>query len=105
MQRAGRDDRGVPVGDELREKVMRLLAVYQTGERAVLAFDEHAGEDQDVGEKPGLPLGESKPHEPADPRGTHALSEANRDRVHHRKRSATCGSNPRPPLRPLPPYA
>ena len=48
VQRARGDRRGVAGRDELGEKVVCLLAVGQTGERAVLPFEEHAGEDQHV---------------------------------------------------------
>jgi len=42
VQRAWRNRRGVAAGNELREKVVRLLAVRETSERTVLPLEEHA---------------------------------------------------------------
>jgi len=42
VERARRDRRGVPCGNELGKKVMRLLPVREAGERAVLTLQEHA---------------------------------------------------------------
>jgi hypothetical protein len=103
VQRARGDRRSVAGRDELGEEVMCLLAVRDAGEQPVLPFDEHAGEDEHMHQKPRLTLGKPEPHEGADPRGTDAVAEARRDGLHHMKSSATRGSNPRPPLRPLPP--
>src|SRR5436309_768550 len=95
--------RGVAGRDELRQKVVRLLPVCQASERPVLPFEEHPGEDQHMDQKPCLALGEPPSHEGADSRRTDAVTEANRDGLHHRNSSATRGSNARPPLRPPPP--
>src|SRR5712691_8255712 len=103
VQRARSDRRRVAGRDELGEEVMCLLAVYEAGERPVLPFDEHAGEDEYMNQKPRLALGKPEPHEGANPRGTDAVAQARRDRFHHMNSSAKRGSNPRPPLRPLPP--
>src|SRR5213594_3122125 len=102
MQRAGGDRRHVACCDELGEEVMCLLAVREAGERPVLPFDKHAGEDEHMDQKPRLALRKPEPHEGANPCGTDAVAEARRDGFHHMKSSATRGSNPRPPLRPLP---
>jgi hypothetical protein len=103
VQRARDDGRGVPGLDELGEKVLRLLAVRQTGEGAVLPLEEHAREDEHVHNKLRLPLGESKPHEDAHAGRADAVAQPRRDELHHRKSSATPGSTPRPPRRPVPP--
>ena len=66
VERARRDRRGVPVSDELGEKVVRLLAVRETGERAVLPFEKHAGEDEHVDEKPRLADREAQIHQRLD---------------------------------------
>ena len=63
---AGRDRRRVPFVDELGEKVVRLLTVREARERAVLPFEEHAGEDEDVDQELRLGLSEPEPHEEAD---------------------------------------
>ena len=68
VERAGRDRRRVAAVDELGEKVVRLLTVREARERAVLPFEEHAGEDQHVHQEPRLTLGEAEPHEGADAR-------------------------------------
>lgn len=44
----------VPTPDEVREEVLRPLAVGDAGERAVLPFDKHPGVDEDVQEEAGL---------------------------------------------------
>ena len=63
VKRARRDRRGVPGGDEPGEKVVRLLAMREAGERAVLPLQEHAREDEHMDQEPRLALGEPEPHE------------------------------------------
>src|SRR5262245_10556669 len=74
--------------DELREKVARLLAVDDAGERAVLPEKADAGVAHHELEKARLALRES---ESADSRGTVL-------QLHQNTSSARCGSNGRPPL-------
>src|SRR5262245_4124316 len=104
MKGARRDGRRMARRDELREKVGCLLAVREAGERAVLPFDEDAGEDEHVDQEAGLTLGEPKARDGGNSRGADAVAEMARYGFHHRRNSsATRGSNPRPPPRlPLP---
>ena len=66
VQRARGNRRGVPVSDELGQKVVRLLAVGVTGERPVLSFEKHAGEDEHVHRKPCLADRKPQIHERLD---------------------------------------
>jgi hypothetical protein len=66
MQRAGGDRGGIASADELGEKVMRVLAVSDVCERAVLPFDEDAGVHQHVHQEAGLTLGEAERHDGVD---------------------------------------
>ena len=63
MERAGGDRGGASIGDQRGQEVVRLLAVGQSGEGAVLPLEEHPGEDQDVGQEPRLAFGEANFHE------------------------------------------
>src|SRR5262245_43158176 len=101
MQRARRDGRGVAVCDELGQKVVCLLAMHEPGESAVLAFEKHTREDEDVDEEARLALGEPEAQHSLNPPGRDAVTELGRNEFHHRSSSsATRGSNPRPPPRP-----
>src|SRR5713226_8971391 len=67
MEGARRDDGGVPAPDQLREKVMGLLAVGDAGKGAVLPLEEHTGMHQHADEKPRLTLGKTEGRNGGDP--------------------------------------
>ena len=61
MERSGRDRRSRTRSlTSLAEKIVCLLTVREARERAVLPFEEHAGEHQDVRQEPRLTLGEAQ---------------------------------------------
>jgi len=60
VQRAGGDHCHVPAVDELPQKVMRLLAVGDAGERAVLPLQKDPCIDHDMHEEPRLALREAE---------------------------------------------
>src|SRR5712691_1348825 len=103
MERAGGDRRRVAARDELAEKVLRLLTVRQACKRSVLPFDEHPGEHQHMHQKARLTQRKAQIHELLDSTRAGTLLQVERDGTDHRNSSATRGSKPRPPLRPLPP--
>jgi hypothetical protein len=103
MQRAGRDRGGIAAADELGEKVVRVLAVSDVGERAVLPFDEDAPVHQHVHQEAGLTLGEAERHDGLDACRSDAVAQFLGGPEIHTKSSATRGSNGRPPLRPVRP--
>jgi len=54
---------------------VRLLAVRDASERAVLPLDEDAGEDENVHQEPRVPLAEAQVHEGLDASGPDTVSE------------------------------
>jgi hypothetical protein len=100
MQRAGRDRDGIAAADELGEKVLRVLAVSDVGERAVLPFDEDARVHQHVNQEAGLALGEAERHDRVNAFRPDAVPQFLWSPEIHIKSSATRGLDGRPPLRP-----
>src|SRR5437667_135001 len=103
MERARRDDCGVPASDKLREKVVGLLAVDDTGKRAVLPLEEHPSVHQDADEKARLTLSKTEGRKSGHPCWASAITQVAQAQRAHRNFSAIRGSNERPPLRPPPP--
>src|SRR5205809_263638 len=102
MKRTRRDRSRVPAVDELGQEVVCFLPVDQPGEGAVLSFQEHAREDQNVDQEARLAFGEAELPDRRDSPWPDALADFRPDGSQdHRKSSAKPGSNPRPPLRPL----
>ena len=60
MELPGHDRRREPPLDQAGDEVGALLPMDDSGEAAVLAFDEHARVQQDVQEEPRLALGEAE---------------------------------------------
>ncbi len=100
--RARRDRRGVALCDQAFDEVVALLAVGDVRELAVLPFEEHAGEQQDVGQEPGLSLGEAEGLDRLDPCWLEAHPEGRVGCAHGSMSSARWTLN-FPPLRPEPP--
>ena len=98
--------RAYPALDEPPQKIRRLLAVRDAGERTVLAFDEHAAVDKHLDQKARLALGEAEGAEGVGPflRQLVDVPLVGWKRQVHRKSSAARGSNgtPRLLLLPLP---
>ena len=102
VQLPGRDRGCVPLVDKLREKVLRPLTVGDARAYPVLPFDEDPREEENVQEKPRLRLGESEVHHSLYAFGSDAVAQVLLPpQLHHRKSSATRGSNGA--LAPLPP--
>ena len=105
VQCADLDRTRVSALDEPPQEVMRLLAVGDAGERAVLALDEDAAVDQHFDQEARLALREAK--------GTDGFGSLRRQLIDvpvrrrlrqvHKNASAARGSNgaPRPPPQPL----
>src|ERR1700694_4458179 len=102
MEGARRDDGGVPAPDQLREKVMGLLAVGDVSKGAVLPLEEHTVMHQHADEKPRLAFRKTEGRDGVDPFRPGAVAEVVQAHGTHRNFSATRGSNdrPPPPLRP-----
>ena len=102
MKSAGADHCRVATADELRQKVVRLLAVDDTGEGAVLPLEEDAGEHQDVHQEAGLTLREAEARDCMDAVFADAVAHVGHSQFSHpRNSSARRGSSPRPPRRPV----
>ena len=100
MKGTWRNGRGVAGRDQLREEVVRLLAVREAGERAVLTLEEHAREDQHIRQEARLTLAEPELPDRLDALRRDAVAEAVGNRLDHRKSSARRGSTLRPPRPP-----
>ena len=100
--RARRDRRGVALRDQAFNEVVTLLAVGDVRELAVLPFQKHPGEEQDVRQEPGLALREAEGLDRLDPCGLEAHPEGRVGRPHVSRSSARWTLS-RPPLRPEPP--
>src|ERR1700730_11922345 len=93
MERARRDDGGVPAPDKPREKVVGLLAVDDARKGAVLPLEEHTGMHQAADEKPRLTLGKTEGRHGIHAVLASAVAEVTQAQRAHRNSSATRGSN------------
>ena len=101
MERPGCDGPGVAADHEPVEEVVRLLAVGDAGEGAVLPLQKDAAVDEDQGEKPRLARAEPEQLDAVDPLLVGAVTQAVPAGVGHTKSAARSGSRALPPRRLL----